>query len=389
MMDSTVPDTMTACVLHGKEDVRLERIPVPELQLGDILVRVEAALTCGTDLKVFLRGYHERMIQPPSVFGHEFAGEVVASDNGQFSAGTRIVAANSAPCWDCYFCELNKPNLCNDLLFANGAYAEYVRVPARIVEENCLTIPADLPAAKAALVEPLACAVKGVEDVAIQEGEKVLVIGAGPLGLMLARLSVLAGAEVTTVDDQSDRLAVAAELGVTGLHNVANALAALAMGDALGLPMGPMLSALRRFRGLPHRTQPVADVLGMRWIDDSKATNVGAAVAAIDGLPGPIVLIAGGDGKGQVFAPLASALRGRARAAVLLGRDAAQLADALDGVCPVTLVEDMASAVKAAAHLGQAGDTVLLAPACSSLDMFRSYAERGDIFTTSVRSLLS
>lgn len=181
----------------------------------------------------------------------------------------------------------------------------------------------------------------------------------------------------------------AAELGVAGLHNVANALAALAMGDALGLPMGPMLSALRRFRGLPHRTQLVADVLGMRWIDDSKATNVGAAVAAIDGLPGPIVLIAGGDGKGQVFAPLASALRGRARAAVLLGRDAAQLADVLDGVCPVTLVEDMAGAVKAAAHLGQPGDTVLLSPACSSLDMFRSFAERGDVFTTSVRSLLS
>ena len=116
------------------------------------------------------------------------------------------------------------PNLCNDLLFANGAYAEYVRVPARIVEENCLTIPADLPAAKAALVEPLACAVKGVEDVAIKEGEKVLVIGAGPLGLMLARLSVLAGAEVTTVDDQSDRLAVAAELGAT--NTVAERLSA-------------------------------------------------------------------------------------------------------------------------------------------------------------------
>ena len=181
----------------------------------------------------------------------------------------------------------------------------------------------------------------------------------------------------------------AADLGVAGLHNVANALAALAMGDALGLPMDRMLSALRRFRGLPHRTQPVADVLGMRWVDDSKATNVGAAVAAIVGLPGPIVLIAGGDGKGQAFAPLASALRGRARAAVLLGRDAAQLADVLDGVCPVTLVEDMAGAVKAAAHLGQPGDTVLLSPACSSLDMFRSFAERGDVFTTSVRSLLS
>ena len=218
----TIPKTMLACVLHGKEDARLEEIPVPTLQTGDLLLKVEAALTCGTDLKVFLRGYHERMIQPPSVFGHEFAGKIVVSENGRFPAGTRIVAANSAPCGNCYFCELGKPNLCTDLLFANGAYAEYVRIPSRIVEKNCLPLPPDLPAAKAALVEPLACAVKGVEDVKIKTGEKVLVIGAGPLGLMLARLSVLAGAEVTTVDDQSDRLAVAAELGVT--HTVAERL---------------------------------------------------------------------------------------------------------------------------------------------------------------------
>jgi L-iditol 2-dehydrogenase len=216
-MNSAVPDKMLACVLHGKEDVRLEKIPVPELQPGELLVRVEAALTCGTDLKVFLRGYHERMIQPPSVFGHEFAGEVVVSQNGRFPTGTRIVAANSAPCRDCYFCGLGKPNLCRDLLFANGAYAEYVSIPSRIVEENCLPLPPDLPAAKAALVEPLACAVKGVEDVDIKSDEKVLVIGAGPLGLMLARLSVLAGAQVTSVDDQSDRLAVAAELGVSNM----------------------------------------------------------------------------------------------------------------------------------------------------------------------------
>ncbi len=213
-MTATMPEKMSACVLHGKEDVRLEKIPVPKPQAGELLVRVEAALTCGTDLKVFLRGYHERMIQPPAVFGHEFAGEVVASENGRFQPGTRIVAANSAPCGYCYFCDLNKPNLCSDLLFVNGAYAEYIRVPARIVENNCLTIPAYLPASRAALVEPLACAVKGVEDVDLKEGEKVLVIGAGPLGLMLARLSVLAGAEVTAVDDQSDRLAVARELGV-------------------------------------------------------------------------------------------------------------------------------------------------------------------------------
>ena len=216
-MVTAVPDKMLACVLHGKEDVKLEKIPVPKLQPGELLVRVEAALTCGTDLKVFLRGYHERMIKPPSVFGHEFAGKVVVSGNGRFPRGTRIVAANSAPCGDCYFCGLNKPNLCSDLLFANGAYAEYVKIPSRIVEENCLPLPLDLPAAKAALVEPLACAVKGVEDVHLESGEKVLVIGAGPLGLMLARLSVLAGTEVTTVDDQPDRLAVAAELGVANI----------------------------------------------------------------------------------------------------------------------------------------------------------------------------
>ena len=217
MMTEKMPNKMLACVLYGKEDARLEKIPVPQLQPGELLVRVEAALTCGTDLKVFLRGYHERMIQPPAVFGHEFAGKVVASENGRFPPGTRIVAANSAPCRDCYFCRLDKPNLCSDLLFANGAYAEYVRIPSRIVEENCLPLPQDLAGVKAALVEPLACAVKGVEDVQIKSGEKVLVIGAGPLGLMLARLSVLAGAEVTTVDDQSDRLAVAAELGVTNM----------------------------------------------------------------------------------------------------------------------------------------------------------------------------
>jgi L-iditol 2-dehydrogenase len=214
-MRGGVPEEMLACVLHGREDVRLERVPVPEPQPGELLVKVEAALTCGTDLKVFLRGYHERMIKPPAVFGHEFAGEVVLSKHGRFSPGNRVVAANSAPCWGCYFCDLNKPNLCSDLLFVNGAYAEYILVPARIVAQNCLALPADLPAAKAAMVEPLACAVKGVADVKVGEKESVLIIGAGPLGLMLARLCVLAGAEVTSVDDQSDRLAVAAELGVT------------------------------------------------------------------------------------------------------------------------------------------------------------------------------
>ncbi len=214
MVVGRIPETMWACVLHGKEDVRLEEIPVPAPEDGEVLVRVDAALTCGTDLKVFLRGYHSRMIVPPAVFGHEFAGEVVASRAARVPEGTCVVAANSAPCGACFFCEVGKPNLCRDLLFMNGAYAEYVKIPARIVAKNCLRIPDGVSAVRAALVEPLACALKGVEDARVARGDKVLVIGAGPLGLMLARLCVLAGAEVTALDAQDSRLAVARELGV-------------------------------------------------------------------------------------------------------------------------------------------------------------------------------
>lgn len=214
-MTDGVPETMMACVLHGREDARLEEVPVPKPGAGELLVRVETALTCGTDLKIFLRGYHERMIKPPAVFGHEFAGEVVLSENLRFPVGTRIVAANSAPCGSCHFCQLDKPNLCRDLLFVNGAYAGYVCVPARIVDENCLRLPENLPAWKAALVEPLACAVKGIEDVALSDGEQVLVIGAGPLGLMLARLCVIAGADVTVVAGHHNCLEIAGEFGVS------------------------------------------------------------------------------------------------------------------------------------------------------------------------------
>jgi UDP-N-acetylmuramoylalanine--D-glutamate ligase len=185
----------------------------------------------------------------------------------------------------------------------------------------------------------------------------------------------------------SAALMPAGQLGVPGRHNVANGLAALALGEALGLPMDAMLLGLREYRGLAHRTQRVSDVGGMTWIDDSKATNVGAAVAAIDGLPGSLVLIAGGDGKGADFAPLARALRGRARCAVLLGRDAGHLAEALRGVCPVRRVADMREAVREAARRGEHGDTVLLSPACSSLDMFSSFAERGVAFAAAVREL--
>src|SRR5438874_11219618 len=118
---------MQAAVLYGKEDVRLESVPVPTVGRGELLVRVRTALTCGTDVKVFRRGYHAKMIQPPALFGHEMAGDVVALGDGvtKFQVGQRVVSANSAPCDECFFCKRGQPNLCEDLLFNNGAYAEY------------------------------------------------------------------------------------------------------------------------------------------------------------------------------------------------------------------------------------------------------------------------
>ena len=178
-----------------------------------------------------------------------------------------------------------------------------------------------------------------------------------------------------------------ARMKISGLHNAANALAALALGEAAGLPMLKMLEALESFPGLPHRSQWIADVAGVRYVDDSKGTNVGATIAAVAGMPGPLVMIAGGQGKGQDFTPLAQAFRGKVRHAVLIGKDAAVVAAALKGVCTLETVASMQEAVAAATRAARAGDTVLLSPACASLDMFQDYGHRGDVFAAAVRSL--
>ena len=181
------------------------------------------------------------------------------------------------------------------------------------------------------------------------------------------------------------------ELKLKGRHNCANVLAALAFGTAIGLPLHAMCEAARNFRGLPHRCQWVAHTGGVDWYDDSKGTNVGASCAAVAGLEvrGSVILIAGGDGKGQDFAPLAEAVRGRVRSAVLLGRDAPVLAGALRGETEVCFATDMRAAVSAAARAASPGDAVLLSPACASFDMFRDYRERGEVFTQAVRELES
>jgi UDP-N-acetylmuramoylalanine--D-glutamate ligase len=185
----------------------------------------------------------------------------------------------------------------------------------------------------------------------------------------------------------SEPLLPLAELALPGLHNAANALAALAIGSVCGMPREAMTGVLRAFRGLPHRSQLVARWRGICWIDDSKGTNVGATEAAIAGLAAPLVLIAGGDGKGQDFAPLAEACRGKVRHAVLIGRDAPVLASALAQSCVVSLADSMETAVAGAASIAEPGDTVLLSPACASFDMFRDYAHRGDVFAEAVRRL--
>ena len=186
---------------------------------------------------------------------------------------------------------------------------------------------------------------------------------------------------------RGEQLVAMSELRIVGRHNAANALAALALGEALGLPRGAMLQALREFPGLPHRAAFVADRNGVRFVNDSKGTNVGATLAAVAGFTGPLLLIAGGDGKGQDFTPLRAAFAGKVRRLLLIGRDAVQLQAALEGVCEIERCATLEAAVGAAARAAHPGDTVLLSPACASLDMFRDYAHRGETFVRAVQEL--
>lgn len=208
--------TMRAAVLYGKEDVRLESVPVPEIGPGELLVRVRTALTCGTDVKVFRRGYHAKMITPPALFGHELAGDVAAVGEGvtKFALGDRVVAANSAPCDRCFFCLHGQQNLCEDLLFNNGAYAEFIRIPARIVEKNTLQIPDELDYRDAALAEPLACVLRGLDECQIRPGDTVAIMGLGPIGLMFVRLARQAfGARVIAMARRLEQVDRAVMLG--------------------------------------------------------------------------------------------------------------------------------------------------------------------------------
>ena len=218
---------MKAAVLYGKEDVRVKRIAPAALKPGEVRIRIEAALTCGTDLKVFKRGYHEKMIVPPAVFGHELAGVIseVQSPKSQVQSpewcvGDRVVVANSAPCGKCFHCKVGQENICDDLLFLNGAYAESIVIPARIVEKNMLRLKPETHFRDAALVEPLACVVQGVEETKLRAGQHVLVIGSGPIGLMFVALAKHLGCDVTVAGRRAARLKTAKRLGAAHVVDI-------------------------------------------------------------------------------------------------------------------------------------------------------------------------
>lgn len=207
---------MTAAVLHGREDVRIERVSVPAIADDEVLVRVGVALTDGTDLKVWKRGYHAKMIQPPALFGHELAGTIVKVGRSVPSGvrvGQRVVPANSAPCDTCFYCRKGQPNLCEDLLFNNGAYAEQIRIPGRIVRSNMLEIPDHVPFEDAALAEPLACVLRGIHETGIHAGDTVAVIGCGAIGLKFVRILSRRNVRVIAVGKRQSQVEAAERMG--------------------------------------------------------------------------------------------------------------------------------------------------------------------------------
>jgi L-iditol 2-dehydrogenase len=207
---------MRAQVFYGPGDLRLEELPVPKPAVGELIVRVEAALTCGTDVKVLRRGHPVMIPHVPTVFGHELAGTVARVGRGvaDFREGDRVVAANSAPCGGCRFCRMHRENLCQDLLFVNGAYGEYIALPPRLVAANVVRLSASLPARRAAFAEPLACALLGVERGRVACGMTVAVIGHGPLGCLLALVAAQRGARVILVGKHGWRLDQVRRLGI-------------------------------------------------------------------------------------------------------------------------------------------------------------------------------
>ncbi len=212
--------TLLAALLYGQEDLRLEEVADPIPGTGEVVIQVETATTCGTDLKVWRRGGHARMLIPPALFGHEAAGQIVALGAGVtgWQIGDRVVANNSAPCMECFFCQRQEYSLCPNLTWNNGTFAQYLKIPAPIVQQNLLQIPDDLPWELAAMTEPLACVLHGVARSHIQPQDRVVVLGDGAIGLMF----VAALADTTEVllwGGNDQRLEIGKKLGAAQTFN--------------------------------------------------------------------------------------------------------------------------------------------------------------------------
>jgi L-iditol 2-dehydrogenase len=227
---------MWATVYMGPGELSFRRMPVPDIGPEDLLVRVKTALTCGTDVKTYKRGHPK--YTPPTLFGHEFAGDVVAVGSAveRFTPGMRVVSGNTAPCNECYFCKRGQPNLCDDLTVNLGAFAEYIRVPGRLVRQNTFVLPDHLSYREAAIAEPLGCVVHGQDLLQIQPGESVAIVGAGgPIGLMHVQLALRQGASpVIAIDVNDGRLAVAQSLGASRVVNSARQNPVEMVGDLTG-----------------------------------------------------------------------------------------------------------------------------------------------------------
>ena len=242
---------MRAAMLYGIGDLRVEDVEVPKVDAGEMLVRVKAATTCGTDLKILQRGYVEKVIKLPTIFGHEWAGDVVEVGEGLDwpRKGMRVRAGNSAPCLRCIMCRRGRYNLCENMIWLWGAYAEYIKVPARMVLVNTQEVPQHVSYEEAAVAEPLACVLHGVEEAGVKLGDTVTIIGAGPIGLLHLLTVKKIGAEKTIIIDLvEERLSLAKRLGVdeainAGKEDVVERVRQLTGGygadvviEAIGLP---------------------------------------------------------------------------------------------------------------------------------------------------------
>ncbi len=244
-------EKMKAAMLYGVKDLRVEDVDVPLVEAGEVLVKVKAATTCGTDLKIFQRGYLEKVIKLPTIFGHEWAGEVAEVGSGLEwpEKGMRVRAGNSAPCMHCAMCQKGKYNLCENMIWLWGAYAEYIKVPSRMVLVNMQEIPEQVTYEEAAMAEPLACVLHGVEEARVKLGDIVAIIGAGPIGLLhLLTVKKMGVKKAIMIDLINERLNFAQKLGadetINGKRdNVAERIMQLTGGygadvaiEAIGLP---------------------------------------------------------------------------------------------------------------------------------------------------------